>query len=52
MVVMVVDMLVIVFFEIGVLFEWRMLLMIDMYLSGLFLFLVENGGVNLGFMIV
>lgn len=51
-VVMVVDMLVIVLFEIGVLLECRMLLMIDMYLSGLLLFLVENGGVNLGFMIV
>lgn len=52
MVVMVVDMLVIVLLEIGVLFECRMLLMIDMYLSGFFLFLVENGGVNFGFMIV
>ena len=45
------DMLAIALSEIGALSERRMSLMIDTHLSGLPPFLVENGGVNSGFMI-
>ena len=44
-------MLAIALSEIGALSERRMSLMIDTHLSGLPPFLVENGGVNSGFMI-
>lgn len=52
LVVMVVDNLVLVLVEIGLLLEWCILLMMDMYMLQLLLFLVVNGGVNFGFMIV
>lgn len=45
------DMLAIVLSEIGALSERRMALLIDSNLSGLPPFLVDNGGVNSGFMI-
>lgn len=45
------DMLAIALSEIGALSERRMSLMIDTHLSGLPPFLVQNGGVNSGFMI-
>ena len=50
-VAMAADMLAIALSEIGALSERRMSLMIDTHLSGLPPFLVENGGVNSGFMI-
>ncbi|GAB2695208.1 histidine ammonia-lyase [Aliiglaciecola aliphaticivorans] len=50
-VAMTADMLAIVLCEIGSLAERRMALLIDSNLSGLPPFLVENGGVNSGFMI-
>ncbi|WP_100643145.1 histidine ammonia-lyase [Alteromonas facilis] len=50
-VAMAADMLAIAISEIGSLSERRMSLMIDTHLSGLPPFLVENGGVNSGFMI-
>ncbi|MCC2617481.1 histidine ammonia-lyase [Aestuariibacter halophilus] len=50
-VAMAADMLAIALSEIGSLSERRMALMIDTHLSGLPPFLVENGGVNSGFMI-
>ncbi|MEM7359640.1 MAG: histidine ammonia-lyase [Pseudomonadota bacterium] len=50
-VAMVADMLAIALSEIGALSERRMALLIDSNLSGLPPFLVENGGVNSGFMI-
>lgn len=52
LVVMVVDNLVLVIVEIGVLLEWCIVLMMDKYMLQLLLFLVKNGGVNFGFMIV
>jgi histidine ammonia-lyase len=45
------DMLAIALSEIGALSERRMALLIDSHLSGLPSFLVDNGGVNSGFMI-
>jgi histidine ammonia-lyase len=45
------DMLAIALSEIGALSERRMALLIDSHLSGLPPFLVDNGGVNSGFMI-
>ncbi|WP_339725305.1 histidine ammonia-lyase [uncultured Paraglaciecola sp.] len=45
------DMLAIALAEIGALSERRMALLIDSHLSGLPPFLVDNGGVNSGFMI-
>ena len=50
-VAMVADMLAIALSEIGALSERRMALLIDSHLSGLPPFLVDNGGVNSGFMI-
>jgi histidine ammonia-lyase len=50
-VAMAADMLAIALSEIGALSERRMALLIDSSLSGLPPFLVENGGVNSGFMI-
>jgi len=50
-VAMAADMLAIALAEIGALAERRMALLIDSSLSGLPPFLVENGGVNSGFMI-
>ena len=50
-VAMVADMLAIALAEIGSLSERRMALLIDSNLSGLPPFLVENGGVNSGFML-
>ena len=50
-VAMVADMLAIALSEIGALSERRMALLIDSNLSGLPPFLVENGGVNSGFML-
>ncbi|WP_100656536.1 histidine ammonia-lyase [Alteromonas flava] len=50
-VAMAADMLAIALAEIGALAERRMSLMIDTHLSGLPPFLVDNGGVNSGFMI-
>ncbi len=50
-VAMAADMLAIALAEIGALSERRMALLIDSNLSGLPPFLVENGGVNSGFMI-
>lgn len=50
-VAMAADMLAIALAEIGALSERRMALLIDSSLSGLPPFLVENGGVNSGFMI-
>lgn len=50
-VAMAADMLAIALSEIGALAERRMALLIDSALSGLPPFLVENGGVNSGFMI-
>ncbi|WP_394170284.1 histidine ammonia-lyase [Saccharospirillum alexandrii] len=50
-VAMTADMLAIVLSEIGALSERRMALLIDSTLSGLPPFLVDNGGVNSGFMI-
>ncbi|WP_116365805.1 histidine ammonia-lyase [Parahaliea mediterranea] len=50
-VAMAADMLAIALAEIGALSERRMALLIDTSLSGLPPFLVENGGVNSGFMI-
>ncbi|MBX2858451.1 MAG: histidine ammonia-lyase [Cellvibrionaceae bacterium] len=50
-VAMTADMLAIALSEIGALAERRMALLIDTNLSGLPPFLVENGGVNSGFMI-
>ena len=50
-VAMAADMLAIALAEIGALAERRMALLIDTNLSGLPPFLVENGGVNSGFMI-
>lgn len=50
-VAMAADMLAIALAEIGALTERRMALLIDSALSGLPPFLVENGGVNSGFMI-
>lgn len=50
-VAMAADMLAIALSEIGALSERRVSLMIDTHLSGLPPFLVENGGVNSGFMI-
>lgn len=50
-VAMAADMLAIAISEIGALSERRMALLIDANLSGLPPFLVENGGVNSGFMI-
>lgn len=50
-VAMAADMLAIALSEIGALSERRMALLIDSNLSGLPPFLVENGGVNSGFMI-
>ena len=51
MVAMTSDMLAIALSEIGALSERRMALLIDSHLSGLPPFLVDNGGVNSGFMI-
>lgn len=50
-VAMTADMLAIALSEIGALSERRMALLIDSHLSGLPPFLVDNGGVNSGFMI-
>ncbi|TDF41444.1 histidine ammonia-lyase [Alteromonadaceae bacterium M269] len=50
-VAMAADMLAIALSEIGALSERRMALLIDSHLSGLPSFLVDNGGVNSGFMI-
>jgi histidine ammonia-lyase len=50
-VAMAADMLAIALSEIGALSERRMALLIDSHLSGLPAFLVDNGGVNSGFMI-
>jgi histidine ammonia-lyase len=50
-VAMTADMLAIVLAEIGALSERRIALLIDPHLSGLPAFLVDNGGVNSGFMI-
>ncbi|MFT4654437.1 MAG: histidine ammonia-lyase, partial [Patiriisocius sp.] len=50
-VAMTADMLAIALSEIGALSERRMALLIDANLSGLPAFLVDNGGVNSGFMI-